>query len=298
MNQEVTTQSPNILKGSAYAILAFFGMAVFGISTKIALEGGSVFWVSFIAYFTGTLALVPWIMQKGWASLRSEHYSLLIGRAVIGTLASFCYTISMHYIPIVNGTLLFNTAPLFIPLLATLFLKVKVDKSTWIAVLIGFIGIIIIIKPTEAIFTQTGNLVGILSGISLAIAYLLMKLLTGTDPGIRIIFYYLGIGTLLQIPALFFIGPFPNGESCFYAILAGFLLLGAQLALVKAYQYADASQVGIYQYTSVVFVGLLDWWIWHSVPTGGEVIGVLLVTIAGIIIIRSGMGNKKCSHSR
>lgn len=287
----VITQTPNILKGSGYALLAFFGMAAFGISTKEALEGGSVFWVSFIAYLTGTLALSPWIVQKGWASLKSAHYSFLIGRAVIGTLASFCYTISMHYIPIVNGTLLFNTAPLFIPLLATLFLKVKIQKSTWIAVFIGFIGIVIIIHPTEAIFTQTGNLIGILSGICLAIAYLLMKLLTGTDPGMRIIFYYLGLGTLLQIPALFFMSPLPSLESCFYAMFAGILLLGAQMALVKAYQYADASQVGIYQYTSVVFVGLLDWLLWNSVPTTGEIFGILLVSIAGILIIRSGMGH-------
>lgn len=295
MNTEVVTE-PNIFKGSVYAVLGFFCMAVFGILTKAALQGGSVFWVSFIVYLTGTLALVPYIVQKGFSSLKSEHYPLLIGRAVVGTIASFCYTISIHYIPIVNGTLLFNAAPLFIPLLATLFLKEKIQKSTWIAVAIGFMGVIVIIKPTEAIFTQTGNLIGIFSGLTLAIAYLLMKLLTATDPGVRIIFYYLGIGTLLQIPALFFT-ELPNQESCFYSIAGGFMLVAAQLALVHGYKYATASQIGIYQYTSVVFVGLLDWLLWNSVPTGGDLIGVLLVTLAGIIIIRSNKNNGSVKES-
>ena len=268
MSKKAPSEGSDIFKGSLYGVAAFFCMAVFGIFTKIALQGSSALWVSFIVYLTGTLLLLPSIVQKEFAYLKSEHYFFLIGRAVFGTVASFCYTMSMHYIPIVNGTLLFNTAPLFIPLLATLFLKDKVGRNTWIAVLIGFVGVIIIIKPTETIFTQPGNVIGIFAGLSLAIAYLLMKLLTTTDPGSRIIFYYLGIGTLLQIPVLFFIGSVPSLQSIFYAILAGALLLVAQLVLVTGYKYAQASQIGIYQYSSVVFVGLIDWWLWDIIPTG------------------------------
>lgn len=290
MNKKAVPAPANcdVLKGSLYGLAGFFCMAVFGITTKVALHGSSVFWVSFIAYLTGALLLFPVIAYGGFASLKSEHYLFLIGRAVFGTLASFFYTISMHYIPIVNGTLLFNTAPLFIPLLATLFLKDKIGKSTWLAVLIGFIGVIIIIKPTESLFTQPGNFIGIFSGVFLAIAYLLMKLLTATDPGIRIIFYYLGIGTLLQIPTLFFAGSLPSTDSIFYAMLAGALLLTAQMALVTGYKYAQASQIGIYQYSSVVFVGLIDWLVWGTVPSMGELIGALLVATAGMIVIRSG----------
>lgn len=280
-------ETPNIVKGSIYGIVAFFFMALFGLLTKIALQTGPIIWVSFIAYLTGSLVLLPFILQKGLGYLKSEHYSFLVGRAVFGTVASFCYTISIHFIPIVNGTLLFNTAPIFIPILTVLFLNTKVKRSVWFAVLIGFIGIIVIIKPTEAIFTQSGNLIGIFSGVSLAIAYLLMKLLTATDPSIRIIFYYLGIGTLLQVPFLFFAGSLPSSESCLYAILSGIMLLAAQIILINAYKYAEASQIGIYQYCSVVFVGLFDWMLWGTVPTIWDLIGILLVAIAGIVIIRS-----------
>lgn len=281
----------NILKGSLWALVAFFCMAVFGILTKIALAGGSVIWVSFLAYLTGTVLLGFFVISKGFTSyLKSEHYPYLFGRAIFGCIASFLYTISMHYIPIVNGTLLFNTAPIFIPILAVLWFKAKINKNIWYAVALGFLGIIVIIKPTEAIFTQTGNLIGLASGLSLAVAYSLMKVLTKTDPGVRIIFYYLGISTLIQIPLLFFGGPIPNAESCLYACLSGVVLLVAQLALVQAYLYAEASQVGIYQYASVVFVGILDWMLWGTAPTLLELLGTVLVAIAGIIIIRSGNG--------
>lgn len=289
--EKILKESPNIYKGSFFAIIAFFCMAVFGILTKIALEEASAFWVSFIVYLTGSLTLLPYVLSQGFVYLKSDHYPALIGRAVFGTIASFCYTISIHYIPIVNGTLLFNTAPLFIPLISLFFLKAKIAKSTWLAVLIGFVGVIVIIKPTDAIFTQTGNLIALFSGISLAIAYLLMKILTATDPGIRIIFYYLGIGMLMQLPLLFFTPP-PTLEGCLYAFGAGLMLLSAQVALVRGYKYASASQIGIYQYSSIVFVGLLDWLIWHTAPTPSEYIGIILVTLAGVIIIRSGRASQ------
>jgi drug/metabolite transporter (DMT)-like permease len=284
----------NIVTGSVYALAAFFCMAVFGILTKIALAHGSVIWISFIAYLTGTVILGIFIAPKGLQYLRSDRYAYLIARAVFGCIASFLYTISINYIPIVNGTLLFNTAPIFIPILALLWLKVPVERSIWLAVAIGFLGIIVIIKPTWAIFTDKGNFVALASGLCLAIAYLLMKLLTATDPGIRIIFYYLGIGMLIQFPLLAFAGPSPNSLGIGYAALSGIVLVIAQVALVNGYKYAEASQIGIYQYTSVVFVGLLDWMLWGVIPGLWDLLGVFLVAAAGMVIIR---GNSLKHHS-
>lgn len=281
-----STSSQNILKGSLLALNAFFLMAVFGILTKFSLQTSSFLWTSFIAYFTGASVLTPYILWKGPSYLKSAHYGKLIGRAVFGTMASFLYTVSLQFIPIVNGTLLFNTAPIFIPLLSLIFLRTNISRSIWIAVAIGFFGIILIIHPTAEIFTQTGNIVGLLSGIFLAIAYLLMKLLTGTDPGIRIIFYYLGIGACMQAPMLpFYTMPDPLGA--LYAALSGLMLLLAQVMLVTAYRFAQASEVGVYQYASVVFVGLFQWIFWNQTPTPSEILGALFVIAAGIIIIRS-----------
>jgi drug/metabolite transporter (DMT)-like permease len=263
-------------------------MALMGVTTKVAIDAGSIMLVSFITYFTGTLMLLPYVIRKGFRFLKSERYTLLISRAFFGTAASLCYTIAIHYIPVVNGTLLFNTAPIFIPLISMIFLKATIDKSTWLAVFMGFVGIVVIIKPTTAIFTQTGNILGLISGIFLAIAYLSIKLMTTTEPGMRITFYYFAIGLLLQLPFPFLADELPNQECCLFAALAGMCLFIAQILLVKAYTFAKASEVGIYQYSSVIFVGLINWWLWNAVPALSEILGMLLVAIAGIIIISCG----------
>lgn len=281
----IFTHSPNILKGSLLAILAFFFMAVFGILTKTACEYGDPIWVSFITYCVAFLSTAILISPQGFATLRSQKYPYLIARGGIGTIASFLYMISMHYIPIVNSTLLFNTAPIFIPFISILFLKVVVPRNIWYAVLIGFIGIVIIIKPGPSILTDPGNLIGLASGISLAIAYLIMKFLTATETGLRILFYYFLIGVLIQIPLLAFAQTPVSYTLIGYASLCGIVLMLAQVGLVRAYIYATASEVGVYQYSSVVFVAIVEWLIWAKAPDLLDCAGFILVAIAGIFII-------------
>lgn len=137
-----------------------------------------------------------------------------------------------------------------------------------------------------AIFDHIGDLYGLFSGIFLAAAYLLIKVLTVTDALNRIVFYFFVFGALLQIPLLTIAGPMPSGHDCIIANLAGISFLLAQLSLVKAYNYANASQVGVYQYSSVIFVGLIDWAFWGYLPPLIDLLGVILVIAAGSIIIR------------
>lgn len=291
-SKSVANHPPDIIKGSLFALLAFLFMAVFGILTKLALETSDYIWVSFITYIFATLGTSIFILPQGLSVLKSQHYGLLVARATIGTLASFLYMVSMRYIPIVNSTLLFNTAPIFIPLLTVIALKVHVPKSIWYAVLVGFLGILVIIKPDKSLLTDPGNLIGLFAGISLAIAYLIMKILTNTEPGLRIIFYYFSIGTIMQLPLLMFTQQIPSLNTVLYTAACGIFLMLAQLGLIRAYRYATASQVGVYQYSSVVFVAIFQWLIWSQMPDLLDISGFVLVSIAGIYIISSSRNHK------
>lgn len=172
-----------------------------------------------------------------------------------------------------------------------------ISTRIWWAVLLGFLGILIIIKPDSTLFTQPGNLIGLTAGFSLAVAYLLMKLLTATDPGLRIIFYYFGIGMVMQLPLLYFPEHLPSQHTILFSALSGLMLMLAQIALVRAYAYADAPEVGIYQYSTVVFVAIIEWAIWGNVPSAYDFLGMILVAIAGIIIIRSNSHSPSSSKS-
>lgn len=286
-NKAIFGRSPHIVKGSLIAIFAFFCMGTFGALTKIASTYDPI-WVSFITYCTAAVTTLLFMLPHGKAGIKSTRYPYLFARGLIGTLASFLYMISMHYISIINSTLLFNTAPIFIPLLTACVLKVPVSKKTWGAVFIGFIGILFIIRPHGDILREPGNLIGLGSGIALAIAYLIMKYLTATEPGLRIIFYYFCVGVVMQIPLLWFATKSPSPFSLLIAACCGLTLMTAELCIIRAYHYATAAAVGVYQYCAVVFVALYGWLLWKHVPQKLDILGIVLVCAAGIFIITSG----------
>ena len=142
------------------------------------------------------------------------------------------------------------------------------------------------VKPSFSILEQPANLIALASGISLAIAYVLIKLLTATETRIRIVFYYFCVSAFLQLPLLLIAGPVPVLACWLWSAAAGLMLFFAQLALVQAYHCAEVQQVGVYQYASVVFVGIIEWFLGGPTPSTSELLGVLLVIVAGILIIR------------
>lgn len=92
----------------------------------------------------------------------------------------------------------------------------------------------------------------------------------------------------MQIPLLLIMPMTFDIHTILFCMLSGIMLLFAQLGLVKAYSYASAAEVGVYQYSSVVFVGLIEWLLWSITPDALDYVGFVLVSIAGVIIIRSG----------
>lgn len=292
-SKTIFTSSPHIIKGSLFAIFAFFCMATFGVLTKIASSSADPIWISFITYCAAALTTFLFILPQGRAGIKSTRYPYLFARGLIGTSASFLYMLSMHYIPIINSTLLFNTAPIFIPLLTVCILRISIPKRIWLAVGVGFIGILIIIRPHGDILTEPGNLIGLGSGLALAIAYLIMKYLTATETGLRIIFYYFCTGVVMQIPLLWLSNQTPSLESALIAAACGLTLMTAELSIIRAYRYTTASAVGVYQYCAVAFVALYGWFLWNQIPGLLDLTGIALVITAGICIITSRSSERK-----
>ncbi|PJD97009.1 MAG: hypothetical protein CK425_04405 [Parachlamydia sp.] len=278
---------PNLFKGMLFVIIAFFFMACFGAFTKAATLSGDPLWVSFIMYTTGLLMLCGIVLYKGYAILVTNRFKYLVGRALFGVISTFFYMLSVKYIPLIDATLFFNTTPLFIPILAIFMLGDHVDRNTWLSILLGFIGIVIIMHPSLQSLKHLGDILGICSGIFLAIAFIFVKVLIQTEPPARINFYFFLLSVLVQIPFLYWAGPFPDFKGICFAICGGASLALMQAFLANAFLHGEASKIGIFQYVSIVFVGIFDWVFWGVVPPAYTFLGVILVVIAGIIIIRT-----------
>ena len=283
----------DIVKASIHGTLTFFFLSVWGACAKAAAVDISSLAINFIAFLTALVLLIPLLIVKK-VSLKTKRLPLLLSRGLSGIISALLYTLALKYIPLMNATTLLNTAPLFIPLICWLFLQGHIQKTTWWALVLGFIGVVIVVKPNALIFEQVQNFIGLGSGIVFAIASLCMRKAVETEPPLRIMFYFFLIGTLCTTPVLFFEKESFLSTGVFYAILAGVLLIVMQLFFAKAYQYGDAAKVGVFQYTSVLFAGLLDWLIWDTIPPLSDIGGVACVAIAGTLII---LTRKKHHHA-
>lgn len=281
-------QHEDMKKGILYALFGFFCMAVYSVCAKLAtVRPGCTLTINFIVYSVGTLLLIPYICRQGISFLKTEHFGLHFMRASFGVSAAILFLAAIQEISLVNAMTLFNTSPIFIPILGIFLLNSPVTKRNWLAIVIGFLGIVAIVRPTRDIVDQVGDLVGLLSGIFLAIAYISIKKLTPTEPTMRIVFYFFLLATLLQLPFLPFYGAKIDIVSITWAVLASISFVVAQVTIVKAYRYAKASKVGFFQYSSVIFSGLFDCAIWNVQPTILELLGVVLIVSSGTLITTS-----------
>lgn len=290
-NHPASTYEESLLKGSLLTILAFLFFALFGVFSKAATPNASGIWINFIAYFTSLAIYTPFILKKGFSWLKTDHFFTHFGRAFFGFLASLFYILSMKVIPLLNATLLFNTTPIFIPIFAIFMLHIRVQPMTWVAIFIGFIGIYLVINPNIASLEKPGDLVGLLSGIFLAIAFIFVKILVSTEPSVRIVYYFFLLSSIMQLPLLF-LTETPSWSGIGYAVCGGLSISLAQLFITLGYRYAEASKMGVFQYSGVFFVGIIDWIIWGIEPNLRDILGTFLVVIAGTLIVTMPLWNK------
>jgi drug/metabolite transporter (DMT)-like permease len=283
----------NLTKALIFGLLGFFCMAIMGVLLRNASTSNiSSIWINFILYLTGTILLAPALIYNGWDKFKTKRFPLHFCRAFFGFIASTLYTASTSHIPLLNATLLFNTAPIFIPILAIFLMKQKISWLVWFSIILGFIGIYVIINPDAQTLTQPGNLIALGSGICLALAYVFIAMLTSTESRLNIVGYFFLIATILQLPLLFFLSNTPTWLDVLYSIGAGISLTLAQICIVMAYQNAAPAKVGIFQYSTVIFVAIIDRIVWHVIPNERDIIGTLIVMIAGTMIITAPLWSK------
>jgi len=188
-------------------------------------------------------------------------------------------------LPLVNAVTLTNTAPLFLPILALVWLKLIVSKKRFLAAGLGFLGVVVLLRPTGDIVAM-GSLLGLASGLFGAVALLSVRILSKTESTETILSYYFLIGAGLSFfPVFFDWKPIHEPIQWLYVILSGLCALVYQFTLTKAYTHAPATKVGTIGYLAVVFSGLLGWWIFAEVPDLWVLAGAILIVVGALIAL-------------
>lgn len=291
-------ESKSVTKGVIAALISFFFLSSLGVLVKLSgKEGGGLWWILFIQYATALILALVISARERFKNLKPANYKYEFIRASVGMISFACFAFAATEASLVDASLLQNTAPIFIPIIALVWLKDTIEKRIWIGVVIGFIGIIFIIRPDSTVF-KAANIIGLTSGILLAVAYIAMKIITKTDGFKTILFYYSVTAVIISAPFGIINWTNPPLMGWIYAICSGVSLIIYLNMLQYAYKHIEPNKLSPFNYTVVLFTGLLDWWIFNHIPGFMTLIGMAIVCTGGIIaIIHHEKNNRELKHS-
>jgi drug/metabolite transporter (DMT)-like permease len=281
-------------------------VAVMAALVKWASFGFSSEFLTVVRWGAGLLAFVVFWALCGRVSLRTAKLRTQSMVAISWTLSVYVYYVSVRTIPLMDATLLLNTSALFSPLMALVLAGKRERWTVWVGVLIGFVGVVAVLKPGSAVF-QPMSLLALSSGMLMALRIFLHSRL-GDEPKQRTTFYSLAVGLVVCL-ALFAAEGFqvapPDWQRMLFTprqiaepmfvdatlgvavLVLGLLSMAQPLLVAWSLKYASVGEVAPFRYTSVVVAAGIDWLIWNQLPSWSAVLGLVLIAIGAMVILIS-----------
>ena len=239
------------------------------------------FFVSFIYVLT---ILLYRYLKKRPITLKTKCIKFHGIRTTAAIINMLLFYQALTYIPILDATLLNTTYPLFIPVLASIFLKTHTHLKVWIGISMGFIGVIFVIHPTHLALNY-GSMLALGSGLSLAFAFLALRQISKHDHVYTTMFHFFSVATVISGILAIAHWKTPSLYATLILIAVGISATVFQECLTRASVYAPARITSSLMYINVIFSGLLGWLIWGNIPDLYRCIGIVLVCVGAVITI-------------
>lgn len=273
------------LKGVALMLGAMAVLPFLDVCAKfLGQQGMPIIQIVWARMAFGLLFVAPVLLaQEGKQALLPDRPLLHLARALLLMSATFTFFLALTYQGIAETLAVFFVQPLVITVLSPFLLGEHVGARRWIAVLAGFLGTLVIIRP-GFIAINPGALLALASGFSLACYMLLTRKIAGRDSAMATTYKTTLMGTLLASIAALFVWQQPAPQQwLLMALLAAIAAIG-HLLIVKAYDHAEASLLAPLAYTEMIMAVTLGWFFFGDFPDAWTFVGVAILIASAIYI--------------
>ncbi|HER27421.1 MAG TPA: DMT family transporter [Rhodospirillales bacterium] len=286
------------LRGALWMLVAGIAFAAMTALIRHQTTDMHPFEVAFFRNLFGLAFMLPWFWRSGLAGLKTNRLGLHGFRAAIGLGAMSSWFVAVSMMPVAEATALSFTAPLFATIGAALFLGEVVRARRWLATLVGFVGVLIILRPGDMELGLPAVLALVASAF-MSMAALTVKVLSRTEKASAIVFYMGLIMTPLSlIPALFYWTAPVAVDWLWFMALGLFATIG-QLAMVRAFASADISAVLPFDFFRLVFAAILGYLIFSEQPDQWTWVGAAIIFAATLYTAhREAKGGKPLRPAR
>ena len=246
--------------------------------------------VVFFRNAVGLLLFLPFILRKGPSFFYTTRLWMHTWRAVVGLTAMYGFFYAIAHLKLSNAMVFTYSSPIFIPLIAWLFLKEKVTSAMVLAAVIGLFGVLCVAKPNAGFFDLM-SVIGLSASFLAAMAFVTVRALTSTEPPERIVFYFCLIGSAISVIPMFWLWHPYHLKEVILLVGAGILANISQIFLSHAYRLAPASQIGPVNYVAIIFAGIWGYLFWQETPDLFSMLGFGLILFASLLC--SPLGQKR-----
>ena len=237
----------------------------------------------FFRAFSGSIISLYLVYYSGINSIKTKKPVRHFVRAFSAVGCVVLYIFGIKYLLLSENIAIAHSAPIIAALLAVPILGEKIGIHRILAITIGFVGVLVIIKPGTDLF-QLKSLLPIGSALFIASVYLTTRSLMNTESSTSIVFYYsfaLLFTSLIFFPSDFVI---PDTFNLILALSLGIMGSMGHYFMSQAARHADVAVTSPFEYSSFIFVGLMGYFFFYEIPSNSVIIGGILIIISGVYV--------------
>lgn len=281
--QPATAEHP--LAGIAFMLASVFLMACMDAMIKHLVADNAVMVVVFWRASLTLLLLAPYVhRQGGWVALRMQRpdlHGLRIASAVIALVAFFE---ALRYMELATATVIGLAAPLVMTALSVPLLKERVGIHRWSAVVVGFLGVLIIVRPGGGL-DSWGTLMMVIATGFFALSQVLVRLMARTETNAAMLVYP-NLGSLVLAAAtLPFVWHLPTTADLGWIAFMALVLIFAQYMVIRAFRLAPIGLIAPFQYFQLAFAAFFGWAIWNETAGPQVWLGAAVIIASGLYVL-------------
>ncbi|MBC93627.1 MAG: EamA family transporter [Rhodospirillaceae bacterium] len=265
-----------------FAVLSFAAMNTFTKELRPELPVIVIIWGR---YFFHLLLIFVMFPRRIPTLLHIQDKYLQIVRSVLVLLATACMFFALGFMPLADAVAITFVAPLLIVALSAVFLREAVGTRRWGAVIVGFIGVMVIIRPGAGAF-QIAALLPLACALCYAIFQILTRLISHRSDPLNMLFYTAVTGAILMTAIVPFSWQTPSNDQWLMLMAIGLLGGLGHYALIRAYERSETSLVAPFAYTEIIWATLLGFIVFGDFPDIYTFAGTAIIIASGVYILQ------------
>jgi drug/metabolite transporter (DMT)-like permease len=274
--------------GILFAVAAYFSFSILDAFQKTAVINHSIFQLLFIKYiFTLLLSCSEAKRKNNYKFWQSNNVKLQVLRSFFSIIESGCFVLAFRYLSLADVHSVGSLTPVIIVALSALILKENVSPKTWIAIFVGFLGVLIILRPGLSIF-DIKSLLPLMAAFFLGLYQVVTRKVSENDSTETSLFYTSLIGFIvMSILAFVYWEPLTLNSYFLFTGIGIFFSMGIYFQII-ALGKARASILQPFHYTLIFWAIILGYLVYHDLPDIPTIVGAIIIAASGIYVLRAG----------